>query len=122
MTLMSNEPYIHYIVNTQNKLNHYKSTQYHQLSTKWFSAHSQSSNLITTECGLHIQPNLPRNFKKILIANRGEIACRIIRTCKQIGVKTVAIYSDADENALFVEMADEAYRVGPPKSSQSYLS
>merc|ERR1719216_348652 len=78
--------------------------------------HSSSSNLITTTCGLRIQTNLPRNFNKILIANRGEIACRIIRTCKQIGVKTVAIYSDADENALFVQMADESYRVGPAKS------
>ncbi|MDA9231113.1 acetyl/propionyl/methylcrotonyl-CoA carboxylase subunit alpha [Rickettsiales bacterium] len=59
---------------------------------------------------------------KLLIANRGEIACRIIKTCRKIGIKTVAIYSDADTNALFVKMADEAYNVGPSPSSQSYLN
>ncbi len=59
---------------------------------------------------------------KLLIANRGEIACRIIKTCRKMGIKTVAIYSDADTNALFVKMADEAYNVGPSPSSQSYLN
>jgi len=61
-------------------------------------------------------------FQKILIANRGEIACRIIRTARKLGIATVAIYSDADVNALHVEMADEAVRVGPAQSSQSYLN
>ncbi|MFD1792864.1 acetyl-CoA carboxylase biotin carboxylase subunit [Ochrobactrum teleogrylli] len=61
-------------------------------------------------------------FKKILIANRGEIACRVIRTARQFGIATVAIYSDADANALHVEMADEAVRVGPAISAQSYLN
>jgi 3-methylcrotonyl-CoA carboxylase alpha subunit len=61
-------------------------------------------------------------FKKILIANRGEIACRVIRTARKMGIITVAIYSDADTNALHVEMADEAVHVGPAPSAQSYLN
>ncbi|MER3631375.1 MAG: methylcrotonoyl-CoA carboxylase, partial [Blastocatellia bacterium] len=60
-------------------------------------------------------------FRKILIANRGEIACRVIRACREMNIATVAVYSDADRNALHVRMADEAYRVGPPASSESYL-
>ena len=60
-------------------------------------------------------------FKKILIANRGEIACRIIKTARKMGIKTVAVYSDADRDALHVEMADEAVHIGPPPAAQSYL-
>jgi propionyl-CoA carboxylase alpha subunit len=60
-------------------------------------------------------------FKKILIANRGEIACRVIKTARKMGIKTVAVYSDADKDALHVEMADEAVHLGPPPSAQSYL-
>src|SRR5689334_23788331 len=60
-------------------------------------------------------------FKKILIANRGEIACRVIRTAKRMGIATVAVYSDADADALHVREADEAVRIGPPPSAQSYL-
>ncbi len=60
-------------------------------------------------------------FKKILIANRGEIACRVIKTARKMGIKTVAVYSDADRDALHVEMADEAVRIGPAASSESYL-
>jgi 3-methylcrotonyl-CoA carboxylase alpha subunit len=60
-------------------------------------------------------------FKKILIANRGEIACRIIRTCRRMGIATVAVYSDADANSLHVEMADEAVRIGPAPVGESYL-
>lgn len=60
-------------------------------------------------------------MKKILIANRGEIAMRIMRSCKKMGIKTVAIYSEADKNAPFVKFADEAFCVGPPPSNQSYL-
>lgn len=59
---------------------------------------------------------------KLLIANRGEIACRIIKTCRKLGIKTVAVYSDSDTNSLFVQMADEAFNIGPSPSSQSYLN
>lgn len=61
-------------------------------------------------------------FKKILIANRGEIAMRVIRTCKEMGIKTVAVYSTADKDSLPVRFADEAVCIGPPVSSKSYLS
>ena len=60
-------------------------------------------------------------FTKILIANRGEIACRVIKTARKMGIKTVAIYSDADIDALHKEMADEAVHIGPPPAAQSYL-
>src|SRR6516164_4294090 len=60
-------------------------------------------------------------FKRILIANRGEIACRIIKTARRMGIATVAVYSDADRDALHVEMADEAIAIGPPPAAQSYL-
>ncbi|MFD1341904.1 acetyl-CoA carboxylase biotin carboxylase subunit [Litorisediminicola beolgyonensis] len=60
-------------------------------------------------------------FKKILIANRGEIACRVIKSAKAMGIQTVAIYSDADRNALHVAMADEAVHIGPPPANQSYI-
>jgi acetyl-CoA carboxylase, biotin carboxylase subunit len=60
-------------------------------------------------------------FKKILIANRGEIALRVIRTCKEMGIATVAVYSTADKDSLHVKFADEAVCIGPPPSNQSYL-
>ena len=60
-------------------------------------------------------------FKKILIANRGEIACRVIKTARKMGIKTVAVYSDADRNALHVKMADKAVHIGPPPANQSYI-
>ncbi|HXW71767.1 MAG TPA: acetyl/propionyl/methylcrotonyl-CoA carboxylase subunit alpha [Methylocella sp.] len=60
-------------------------------------------------------------FKKILIANRGEIACRVIKTARKMGIATVAVYSDADRAALHVELADEAVRIGPPPAPESYL-
>ena len=61
-------------------------------------------------------------FKKILIANRGEIALRVIRTCKEMNIKTVAVYSTADKDSLHVRFADEAVCIGPPPSTQSYLN
>src|ERR1700712_3210080 len=61
-------------------------------------------------------------FKKILIANRGEIALRIIRACKELKIKTVAVYSTADKDSLHVRFADEAVCIGPPPSNKSYLS
>ncbi|WP_299928021.1 acetyl/propionyl/methylcrotonyl-CoA carboxylase subunit alpha [uncultured Pelagimonas sp.] len=60
-------------------------------------------------------------FDKILIANRGEIACRVIKTARKMGIKTVAVYSDADKQALHVQMADEAVHIGPPQANQSYI-
>ncbi len=60
-------------------------------------------------------------FKKILIANRGEIACRVIKTAKRMGITTVAVYSDADRDALHVKMADEAIHIGPPPAAESYI-
>lgn len=64
---------------------------------------------------------LKHHIEKILIANRGEIACRVIKTARRLGIRTVAVYSDADEKSLHVHEADEAYHIGAAPSSQSYL-
>ena len=61
-------------------------------------------------------------FSKILIANRGEIALRVLKACKEMGIGTVAIYSEADKDLKHVKMADEAVCIGPPESSKSYLN
>src|SRR5574337_1352949 len=61
-------------------------------------------------------------FRKILIANRGEIALRVICACKELGISTVAVYSEADRYSLHVRFADEAVCIGPPRSSESYLN
>jgi len=65
--------------------------------------------------------SIATKLPSILIANRGEIACRVIRTARRLGLRTIAVYSDADEEALFVQMADEAYRIGPAPARESYL-
>ena len=61
-------------------------------------------------------------LNKVLIANRGEIAVRIMRACKELGISTVAVFSDADQKALFVKYADQKYNIGPGPASQSYLN
>lgn len=66
--------------------------------------------------------SLKPHFEKILVANRGEIACRIIKTAKMLGIRTVAVYSEQDRDAMFVMMADEAYEIGPAPSNESYLN
>src|SRR5450432_3340029 len=73
-------------------------------------------------CSPSGRENKFRMFKKILIANRGEIALRVICACKELGIRTVAIYSEADRNSLHVRFADEAICIGPPRSAESYLN
>src|SRR5437016_12950959 len=68
------------------------------------------------------KPRNPRVFKKVLIANRGEIAVRSIRACREMGLKTVAVHSEADRDCMHVKMADESVCVGPGPASESYLN
>src|ERR1035438_9885594 len=70
----------------------------------------------------NLSPGRPRMFKKILIANRGEIAVRVIRACREMGIKTVAVHSEADNDSLHVKMAEESVCIGPGPASESYLN
>uniref|UniRef100_A0A8D2L5J5 Propionyl-CoA carboxylase alpha chain, mitochondrial n=1 Tax=Varanus komodoensis TaxID=61221 RepID=A0A8D2L5J5_VARKO len=104
--------------------------QQHRLLRRLIVARPGFSQLTTgrlcliTSRSLHLgtyDPN-EKTFEKLLIANRGEIACRVIKTCRKMGIKTVAIHSDVDSNAVHVKMADEAVCVGPAPTSKSYLN
>ncbi|KAK5869551.1 hypothetical protein PBY51_024258 [Eleginops maclovinus] len=81
-----------------------------------------TQKLSWTKRGVRFVSGEVGRIEKVLIANRGEIACRVMRTAKKMGVRSVAVYSDADRDSMHVAMADEAYHIGPPPSQQSYLS
>ncbi|XP_055492629.1 propionyl-CoA carboxylase alpha chain, mitochondrial [Leucoraja erinacea] len=92
------------------------------LALKHAASHSRSSFPVSRALYSTVHDAYEPTFDKILIANRGEIACRIMKTCKKMGIKTVAIHSDVDSNAVHVKMADEASCVGPAPSNKSYLN
>lgn len=92
------------------------------LALKHAASHSRCSFPVSRALYSTVHDAYEPTFDKILIANRGEIACRIMKTCKKMGIKTVAIHSDVDSNAVHVKMADEASCVGPAPSNKSYLN
>jgi len=89
--------------------------QCHYMASAWKRSFSSAAQENREDDSLQL-------FEKVLIANRGEIACRIIKTCKRLGIRTVAVYSTADSRALHVQMADEAICLGPAPSLESYLN
>jgi len=93
----------------------------YRLYTKKITSSSSLSLLSSLNITRNISKDTKKPFDKILIANRGEIACRIIKTAKRLNIKTVAVYSDADASAMHVRMADEAYHIGGAYSKDSYL-
>ena len=114
--------------NTTNLIDHGLSDHLIPLSTSMSSTsmiirtkHTHKTPSTSTSSSTSPAPHEYPLLKKILIANRGEIACRIIRTAHRLGISTVAVYSDADAASAFVAMANEAYRIGPPTSADSYL-
>uniref|UniRef100_A0A8C9WRK4 Propionyl-CoA carboxylase alpha chain, mitochondrial n=1 Tax=Scleropages formosus TaxID=113540 RepID=A0A8C9WRK4_SCLFO len=92
------------------------------VSSKIISRERYQSKLVVHKVSISCCSSVLQTFDKILIANRGEIACRVMKTCKKMGIKTVAVHSDVDSSAVHVKMADEAVCVGPAPTNKSYLN